>query len=100
MFNEQAIAVFRDLWQILGYRIGERDLVVEDQKGHSRSGELLGQRREMEGRLRCYRNIVIKIRKTVTLGEDELAIFDESHRVSWRVWRSRKELIDRQFLNL
>ncbi len=73
--------------------------MVENQKRHRRGGELLGQRREMKGRLRRYRNIVIKIRETVPLGEDELAIFDEGHRISWRGWRPKKELIDCRFLH-
>jgi hypothetical protein len=43
--------------------------------------------------------MVIKIRETVPFDEDELAIFDEGHRISRRVWRPRKELIDCRFLH-
>src|SRR5580704_4888944 len=53
----------------------------------------------MEGSFRCYGNMVIEVRKAIAFGEDELAILDDAYGVSRRAGRTRKESIDRRFLN-
>src|SRR5580658_516758 len=65
MLDAQTLTVFCDLRNILSDRIGESDLMIEDQQRDRGGSKLLRYRREVKGGLRRDRNAVVQIGEAI-----------------------------------